>query len=189
MPNTRAKGGSRSGKSGSGSGKVTVNHEEIRRWVEERGGRPACVKGTERGESCLLRIDYPGFSGEDTLEPMGWSEFFDTFDQNNLAFIYQNSKNGNPSRFSKFVSRDSAGGRRSSSRGTSQSRSGRGQSSGGRSRSGGQSRGGQARTQGRARGGGRSNKSGGTRASGRSGARASARGGARSSRRAAASTR
>src|SRR4051812_39125558 len=141
----------------SSSGKVTINHEEIRRWVEERGGRPACVKGTERGDSCLLRIDYPGFSGEDTLEPMDWDEFFDTFDENNLAFLYQESKNGKPSRFSKFVSRDGGGGRRSSSRANSQSRS-RGQSQSGRSQSGrsqsGRSQGGRSQGGAQSRGGG-----------------------------------
>src|SRR4051812_10589018 len=119
----------------SGSGKVTINHDEIRRWVEERGGRPACVKGTERGDSCLLRIDYPGFSGEGRLEPMEWEDFFDTFDQNNLAFVYQESKNGNPSRFSKLVDRGNVKAPRSSSRGGSTSQRGGRGSSGGRSSS------------------------------------------------------
>jgi hypothetical protein len=30
----------------SGESKQTTTHDEIRRWVEERGGRPAAVKGT-----------------------------------------------------------------------------------------------------------------------------------------------
>ena len=47
---------------GTSEAKVTTDHDEIREWVEERGGHPAKVKGTE-----LLRIDYPGFSGEDSL--------------------------------------------------------------------------------------------------------------------------
>jgi hypothetical protein len=198
MATTRAKGGSRSGKSGGGSGNLTIDHQEIRRWVEERGGRPACVKGTERGDSCLLRIDYPGFSGEDTLEPMDWDEFFDTFDENNLAFLYQDSKKGKESRFSKFVSRDGASGRRSSSRGSSQSRSGgnspgrasqgSGSRRGGQAR-GGQSRAGQTRTPGRASSSGRSNKSSGRGASARGDAKASGRRRASSSRRSGASAR
>src|SRR5690349_12079837 len=89
---------------------VTTDHDEIRRWVEERGGRPAQVKGTERGGSALLRIDYPGFSGEDTLEPIEWDEFFEIFDENNLAFLYQEkTADGGQSRFSKFVNRDENG--------------------------------------------------------------------------------
>lgn len=93
-----------------GESKVTTDHKEIRRWVEERGGHPAVVKGTAEGvESGVLRIDYPGFSGEETLVQISWEEFFKAFDKNNLAFLYQEeSKDGEQSRFSKFVSRDSA---------------------------------------------------------------------------------
>jgi len=55
----------------------------------------------------LLRIDYPGFSGEDTLEPIEWDEFFEIFDENNLAFLYQEkTADGGQSRFSKFINRD-----------------------------------------------------------------------------------
>ena len=87
----------------SAESKTTTDHEEIQRWVEERGGHPARVEGTN-----LLRIDYPGFSGEGTLEPLGWDEFFKIFDKNNLAFLYQEeTKKGGESRFSKFVDRDS----------------------------------------------------------------------------------
>ena len=90
--------------------KTTTNHEEIQRWVEERGGRPAIVKRTEKGGSALLRIDYPGFSGEDTLEEIEWDEFFEIFDENNLAFLYQEeTADGGQSRFSKFVDRSNAG--------------------------------------------------------------------------------
>ena len=90
--------------------KTTTNHHEIRNWVEERGGNPARVKGTEKGSSIgLLRIDYPGFSGEDTLEPITWDEFFVAFDENNLAFLYQDeTSEGKESRFSKLINRDSA---------------------------------------------------------------------------------
>src|ERR1044072_1492609 len=89
---------------------TTTNHDEIRKWVEERGGRPAIVKGTERGESALLRIDYPGYSGEDTLETIEWEEFFEIFDDNKLAFLYQDkTADGGESRFSKFVNRSHTG--------------------------------------------------------------------------------
>ena len=85
---------------------ITTNHDEIRKWVEDRGGRPAIVKGTEKGDSALLRIDYPGYSGEDTLEEIEWDEFFEIFDSNKLAFLYQDStEDGGKSRFSKFVNR------------------------------------------------------------------------------------
>jgi len=61
------------------------------------------VKSTGAGEDPgVLRIDYPGFSGQDSLERIGWDEFFEWFDRNNLAFLYQDKRN---SRFSKLVSR------------------------------------------------------------------------------------
>ncbi len=83
--------------------KTTTDHDEIRRWVEARGGHPAHVaQSAGRNDPGILRIDYPGFSGEDTLEPIEWDEFFEQFDRNNLAFLYQDAKN---SRFSKFVER------------------------------------------------------------------------------------
>ena len=49
---------------GTSEAKVTTDHDEIRGWVEERGGHPARVKEARK----LLRIDYPGFSGEERLE-------------------------------------------------------------------------------------------------------------------------
>jgi hypothetical protein len=88
---------------------VTTNHDEIRQWVEQRGGRPARVKNTDKGNSGgILRIDYPGFSGEDTLEPILWTEFFEAFEASKLAFLYQDkTKDGEESRFSKLIDRES----------------------------------------------------------------------------------
>jgi hypothetical protein len=88
--------------------KVTTDHDEIRKWVEESNGKPASVKGTEKGNegSGLLRINFPGYSGEDTLEEISWEEFFRKFDESNLAFLYQEEIKGNESRFFKFIDRD-----------------------------------------------------------------------------------
>ena len=88
---------------------VTTDHDEIKQWVEKRGGNPARVKGTESKNSAgLLRIDYPGFSGEQSLEEITWDEFFDAFDKNGLAFLYQDkTADGKLSRFSKLIDRDS----------------------------------------------------------------------------------
>ena len=88
----------------SAEAKTTTNRKEIEQWVEERGGNPARVKGSE-----LLRINYPGYSGEDTLEEISWEEFFQIFEASDLAFLYQDkTKDGELSRFSKFVERDTA---------------------------------------------------------------------------------
>jgi hypothetical protein len=87
------------------SAKKTTDHEEIRTWVERHGGHPATVKGTEKkGEHAgLLRIDFPGYSGEGKLEEISWDEFFEKFEDEKLAFLVDESNE--KSRFSKLVSR------------------------------------------------------------------------------------
>lgn len=94
----------------SSSARSTTDHEKIKKWVEERGGRPAMVKGTAKeGRFGVLRIDFPGYTGEETLEPITWDEFFWAFDANKLAFLFQEeTKDGDESRFSKLINRDSA---------------------------------------------------------------------------------
>jgi hypothetical protein len=91
-------------RSSGGASRTTIDRDEIRNWVEARGGFPAHVTRTAGpGEDPgVLRIDYPGFSGTESLERIEWDEWFDWFDKNKLAFLYQDKKN---SRFSKLVAR------------------------------------------------------------------------------------
>jgi len=92
-----------------GAANVTTDHDEIRKWVEERGGHPACVKGTSgKSDPGMMRVDFPGYSGKDKLQEITWDEFFDAFEENNLAFLYQEVTGNKESRFSKLISRDSA---------------------------------------------------------------------------------
>ena len=87
--------------------RTTTDHEEIRRWAEEHGGQPARVRGTgNEDDPGLLRIDFPGGAGEDQLEHISWDEWFQKFDENNLAFLYQERKaTGEDSTFFKLVKR------------------------------------------------------------------------------------
>ena len=83
---------------------TTTDHGKIRNWVEQRNGRPAIVKGTEGkdGEG-VLRVE---FRHADKLEDIDWDEFFKTFEDRKLAFLYQDkTADGKESRFFKFVSR------------------------------------------------------------------------------------
>jgi hypothetical protein len=88
---------------------ATTDHQAIRRWIEARNGHPSVVRATESstpGKAGLLRIDFN--KPEDELEEVIWDEFFETFDENQLAFLYQEkTASGRKSRFNKFVSRDS----------------------------------------------------------------------------------
>jgi hypothetical protein len=82
---------------------ITRDHDEIRNWVEDRGGLPAAVLD-EQGEPGVLRINYPGYSGDDRLETISWEDWFEQFDDSNLAFVYQEEvSTGQKSRFSKLV--------------------------------------------------------------------------------------
>lgn len=87
---------------------ITTDHETIRKWIEKREGKPSRVKGTGDQESAgVLRIDFPG-GEEESLDSISWDEFFETFEENNLAFLYQEeTKEGGTSRFNKFVDRES----------------------------------------------------------------------------------
>ena len=89
----------------------TTDHEFIRRWVEERGGSPACVRGTGgKNDVGMIRIDFPGFSGGDSLQRIDWNEWFKQFDENDLAFLYRDMRHGDGDldRFNKLVRRDSS---------------------------------------------------------------------------------
>ena len=89
--------------------RATTNHEEIRKWAEARKAKPACVKGTGgNGDAGILRLDFPGYSGEDKLQHISWEEFFEKFDESNLALVYQDeTAGGQKSNFNKLVDRSS----------------------------------------------------------------------------------
>jgi hypothetical protein len=93
-----------------GSSNITTDHDAIRKWAEERGGKPSQVAGTGVKEDAgLLRIDFPGRRGKGSLEEISWEEFFEKFDEKNLALLYQEkTAAGKTSRFSKIVSRETA---------------------------------------------------------------------------------
>jgi hypothetical protein len=92
--------------------KVTFDHDEIRRWAEDRDAKPACVRGTGgAGDIGMIRLDFPGYSGEDTLEHISWEDWFSKFDDRNLALLYQETTaEGQKSNFNKLVSRETAEG-------------------------------------------------------------------------------
>jgi len=89
------------------SAQRTTDHQAIQDWVEARGGKPAHVKRSSNPQDPgILRIDFPGYSGEGSLEELDWDTWFDAFEQNRLAFLYQEkTADGQQSRFSKLVRR------------------------------------------------------------------------------------
>jgi len=124
-------------------GKTTTDHDEIRRWAEERGGVPSTVTGTERGgkkgteHAGILRLDFEPH--DEGLEEISWDEFFEKFDKEKLAFLYQEeTAGGDISRFHKFINRSTASQVSASSGGGSakSARSSSGKSTGAKSSAG-----------------------------------------------------
>jgi len=70
---------------------VTTSHEVIKEWAEARDAVPATVEGTDHGDHLgVLRFDF----GDETanLEHVSWDEWFKTFDDRQLNFIYQEQR-------------------------------------------------------------------------------------------------
>lgn len=83
------------------SSDVTQDHEKIKSWITQHGGKPAVVEGTEDNGSGagLLRVKFD--DKQDDLVELDWQEFFSTFDQKGLSFLYQSEPKD--SRFFKFI--------------------------------------------------------------------------------------
>ena len=82
--------------------------------VEQRGGLPACVKGTGSSrDTGMLRIEFPGTpnSRDESLQEVSWEDFFEKFDDQGLALLYQEkTARGAKSNFNKLVKRERARG-------------------------------------------------------------------------------
>ena len=88
------------------SGKTTTDHKEIKKWIEARDGVPSVVKGTEGkdGEG-IIRVEFD--KSQDKLEEISWDDFFEVFEDRELAFLHQDkTADGHVSRFFKFVKRE-----------------------------------------------------------------------------------
>src|SRR5437764_14728803 len=92
--------------------RVLEDHDEIRQWAEERNASPACVRGTGGGDDVgMIRLDFPGYSGETSLQHIDWDEWLQKFDQNNLALLVEDTTSrGQKSNFNKIISRETAAG-------------------------------------------------------------------------------
>ncbi len=84
---------------------TTKDHKAIQRWAEKRDAVPATVPGTEHDNHLgVLRFDFPGYGGEG-LEEVSWEDWFDTFDERDLEFVYQDTKkDGTQSNFFRLTS-------------------------------------------------------------------------------------
>jgi glutathione synthase/RimK-type ligase-like ATP-grasp enzyme len=92
--------------------KVTTDHETIRKWAEERGGRPAAVRSTHgKGGTGIIRLEFPDapHAKNSSLEEISWEEFFEKFDEAELALLYEDERPGGArSNFNKLIGRETA---------------------------------------------------------------------------------
>lgn len=89
-------------------GKVTSDHDEIRRWAEVRNGRPMAVQGAEPDNAQPILLVFPGVPRADTddLRPISWDEWFRRLDDHDLALLIEETTSaGQQSRFNKLVRR------------------------------------------------------------------------------------
>ncbi|QDT39342.1 hypothetical protein [Stratiformator vulcanicus] len=88
--------------------KRTTDEDTIKKWCEERGGQPATVAATgSKNDPGLLRIDFDDSDKDPGLTIIHWSAFFEAMKENELEFVYQeHTKDGDISRFCKFVSKE-----------------------------------------------------------------------------------
>lgn len=98
--------------------RVLTDQEEILQWAEERDARPASVRGTGgRSDIGMIRLEFPGFGSEQSLEEIEWDDWFRKFDESRLALLVQDeTAAGEKSNFNKLVKRETAEGKRSSTR-------------------------------------------------------------------------
>jgi hypothetical protein len=79
--------------------RLTADHAEIRRWVEEHGGYPGLVEAADGRDRLAV-----AFGSEDGPR-VSWDEFFERFDRESLAFAYDPDGNGDSVTSAKLVSR------------------------------------------------------------------------------------
>ena len=110
--------GTSSSSSRAAESRALTDHDEIRQWAEERGAHPACVRGTGGGDDVrMIRLDFPGYSGEQSLEGIDWDQWFDKFDESGLALLVQDrTAQGKKSNFNKLLKRETAEHKKSSRR-------------------------------------------------------------------------
>ena len=85
---------------------TTTDHQEIRKWAESKGGKPAAVARTHKdGDVGIIRIMFPDAPNSEhgALTEISWDEFFKEFEDRDLALLYEPN-----SMFSKIIGRDTA---------------------------------------------------------------------------------
>lgn len=91
--------------------KVTTDHDEIRDWAERHGGTPQRIDHQDaKHDRVGIRIDFNGVADEVFLSAdnppakISWEEFFNIFEEQMLAFEYEEETNDAASAY-RFTNR------------------------------------------------------------------------------------
>ena len=79
--------------------KLTADHAEIRRWVEEHGGHPGLVAADDGRDRLAVAFDPAD------CRRVSWDEFFERFDRESLALEYDPDASRDDAAEAKLVSR------------------------------------------------------------------------------------
>ena len=69
---------------------ITIEHDEIKAWVDAHGGAPAKVRGTgsDSTDPAVLRIDFSGERGSAQLERIEWDAWLEWFTDQQMAAVF-----------------------------------------------------------------------------------------------------
>ncbi len=90
---------------------ITGDHNEIRAWAENLGGRPMIIDHpVARADKLGIRIEFPGETHEVLMSetrPASWDEFFKIFEDQNLLLSYDDDPPGtDPTEWYRFEKRN-----------------------------------------------------------------------------------
>ncbi len=73
--------------------RITADHDEIRSWVEDRGGTPVRARPSGAPEELgVPEIDFLHGRGDRSLEPVDWDQWFEMFDMYELAVLFRDGE-------------------------------------------------------------------------------------------------
>lgn len=96
--------------------KTTTNHKEIQNWAENHEGKSELFDHPgATGDTVGLRISFPGNADTELLSSdsqpkyIPWEKFFDVFEEQKLAFIYEDGEKIRDLSYAyRFIKRDVA---------------------------------------------------------------------------------
>ena len=64
------------------------------------------TRNGDKGDTGMIRLDFPGYSGAESLEAIDWDDWFEKFDERNLSLLVQDKTiRGQKSNFNTLVDR------------------------------------------------------------------------------------